>query len=301
MEKFPTDRLRRLAGLPHSSPSGVGMAAPTILGGGSDIRLKWHMLRRERRDAPHLRANLAAGLAAGAALEVDLRLLADGRFACLHDETLEAETSGAGPVADVTSSALAALRVRDAAGGLLDEPPLTLAEVAGAVADGGGAGTVQLDLMEGAATITPAVAAIFSAEVAPAADRFVLSGDDAGAVRRLGAAAEGIGLGIDPSYWKDWSATPSLAESCDEALAALPGVSIVYLRRELIAAGRDRGDDPVAHLHARGVEVDCWTIDADAPDAPYWLGLAANAGVDQITTNTPGGLAHIWTRRAEIG
>lgn len=69
MEKFPTDRLRRLAGLPHSSPGGADMAAPAILGGGSDIRLKWHMLRRERRDAPHLRANLAAGLAAeGAAV-----------------------------------------------------------------------------------------------------------------------------------------------------------------------------------------------------------------------------------------
>ena len=136
MDKFPTDRLRRLAGLPHSSPIGTDpgdggdTAAPTVLGGGSDIRLKWHMLRRERRDAPYPRANLAAGLA---------------------------------------------------------------------------------------------------------------------------------------------------------------------------AAGLDRGDDPVAHLHARGVEVDCWTIDADAPDAPYGLGLAADAGVDQITTNTPGGLARIWARRAGLG
>ncbi len=61
-------------------------------------RLKWHMLRRRRGDPPFFRRNLVAGLEAGAALEVDLVVTADGHFLCLHDLTLDAETTGTGPL-----------------------------------------------------------------------------------------------------------------------------------------------------------------------------------------------------------
>jgi hypothetical protein len=39
------------------------------------VRLKWHKLRRHPDDPPFGRANLRAGLAAGASLEIDLRRL----------------------------------------------------------------------------------------------------------------------------------------------------------------------------------------------------------------------------------
>lgn len=63
------------------------------------LRFKWPRLERHRTDPPFSRANLEAGLAAGAPLEVDLRATADGHWVCLHDATLERETSGAGPIA----------------------------------------------------------------------------------------------------------------------------------------------------------------------------------------------------------
>jgi hypothetical protein len=52
-------------------------------------RLKWHMLRRRKSDAPFLRENLVAALRAGAACEVDLAFTADGHALCLHDATLD--------------------------------------------------------------------------------------------------------------------------------------------------------------------------------------------------------------------
>ena len=62
-------------------------------------RLKWHQLRRRRSDPVFLRANLDAALATRAACEVDLVLTLDGHFVCLHDLTLDDETTGSGPVA----------------------------------------------------------------------------------------------------------------------------------------------------------------------------------------------------------
>ena len=72
-------------------------------------RLKWHKLRQRRDDTPFLRANLAAGLAGGAAMEVDLSATADGDFVCVHDTTLDRETTGTGLVGDWTRQALAKL------------------------------------------------------------------------------------------------------------------------------------------------------------------------------------------------
>ena len=72
-------------------------------------RLKWHMVRRRRDDPAFLRRNLVAGLEAEAALEVDLVLTADRHFVCLHDLTLDAETTGTGPVASARRTDLDAV------------------------------------------------------------------------------------------------------------------------------------------------------------------------------------------------
>ena len=113
-------------------------------------RLKWHKLKRKRSDAPFLRQNLAAGLTAGAALEVDLVVTADGHFLCLHDLTLDAETTGTGPVAAATRAEVARLRQRGSNGEVLDEPPLFLDEVAAIVSRLGrdSGGLTQIDVKE---------------------------------------------------------------------------------------------------------------------------------------------------------
>lgn len=124
---------------PGCSP---GDAAPTdLLWRGRKLRLKWHKLRRQAADPPFARRNLRAGLAAGASLEVDIRRLACGRFVCLHDDRLESETSGHGPVAAIDALAVGRLEMR---GG---EPPLLLDELAATLgAAPAGSARVQLDL-----------------------------------------------------------------------------------------------------------------------------------------------------------
>ena len=79
----------------HQTPAGLSDGEPdglSIRHGDRGIRLKWHKLRRRADDPPFHRPNLAAGLAAGASMEVDIQPLADGGFVCLHDWTLETQT-----------------------------------------------------------------------------------------------------------------------------------------------------------------------------------------------------------------
>jgi glycerophosphoryl diester phosphodiesterase len=251
-------------------------AAPTDLRcGGRTVRLKWHKLRRRPDDPPFARRNLEAGLAAGASLEVDIRRLACGRFVCLHDATLDGETSGRGPVARIDATAVSRLRMRGPAG----EPPLLLAELADRVRAAPGAGAlVQLDLKDSVAEIDRAAGEAFAAALDGLGPRFILSGDDWDAVTRLGGAVADLALGYDPS---DGAGDPArlVRETAPEA-------DTVYLHKSLVRASRQRGDGLVERLRDRGHRVDCWTIDHGAPDGPADLVAACAAGCDQITTNT---------------
>jgi glycerophosphoryl diester phosphodiesterase len=254
-------------------------SAPTALAhGGRTVRLKWHKLRQRLFDPPFARANLRAGLAAGASLEVDLRRLACGRFVCLHDGQLESETTGKGPVAGIDVAAIGRLEMRDAPG----ERPILLDELAAIVRAGPCApdALVQLDLKD--AEIETASRAIFAEMLDDVAGRFILSGCDWDAVRRLGGAVPGLALGYDP--YDDAGDDPAEAIRAirDRALEA----DTVYLHRALVRAAHERGDPLVARLRAQGHRVDCWTIDHGSPEALADLRIALAAGCDQITTNS---------------
>ncbi|MDX1650453.1 MAG: glycerophosphodiester phosphodiesterase family protein, partial [Myxococcota bacterium] len=162
------------------------------------IRLKWHMLRRRPPDPAHARANLREGLARGAALEVDLQFSADGVGVCLHDETLDAETTGRGPVAARTAREIAALRQRGEDGVVGDEPPLRLDEVVEEAARRPPAhrGAIQLDLK--ALALDDRSVAGFAGLVGPSAGRFTVAGEDWPLVERLVAAAPGVRPGFEP-------------------------------------------------------------------------------------------------------
>jgi glycerophosphoryl diester phosphodiesterase len=253
-------------------------AAPTVLRhGGRAVRLKWHKLRQRAEDPPFARANLCIGLAAGASLEVDLRRLACGGFVCLHDAALEAETSGHGPVAAIDAEAVAGLEMRGAPG----EKPLLLEEVAGAVrAWAYGPALVQLDLKD--ADFENASRAILAKALADVAGRFILSGCDWDAVRRLGGEVPGLALGYDPH--DDAGNDP--AEAMRAIRERARDADTIYLHRELVRAAHEQGDPLVARLRAKGHHVDCWTIDHGSPEALADLRIALAAGCDQITTNS---------------
>jgi glycerophosphoryl diester phosphodiesterase len=247
------------------------------------VRLKWHKLRQRPFDPPFARANLRAGLAAGASLEVDLRRLACGRFVCLHDGLLESETTGEGRVAGIDAAAIGRLGMRAAPG----ERPILLDELAAIVRAGPCApdALVQLDLKD--AEIETATRANFAEMLDDVAGRFILNGCDWAAVRRLGGAVPGLVLGYDPYDDAGDDPAEALRAICDRA----PGADTIYLHRALVRAAHERGDPLVARLRAQGHRVDCWTIDHGSPAALADLRIALAAGCDQITTNS----AAAWT------
>jgi glycerophosphoryl diester phosphodiesterase len=251
---------------------------PTALSHGDrSVRLKWHKLRQRPDDPPFARANLRAGLAAGASLEVDLRRLACGRFVCLHDADLAGETTGRGPVAAVDAAAIAGLAMRAAPG----EKPLLLDELADAVrAWARGPALVQLDLKD--AELDGASRAALAAAFEGIGDRFILSGCDWDAVLRLGGEVFGLALGYDP--YDDAGDDPAEALRAIRDRAAL--ADTIYLHRELVRTAHAHGDPLVARLRAKGQRVDCWTIDHGRPAALADLRIALAAGCDQITTNS---------------
>lgn len=262
---------------------------------GRRCRLKWHRARRHADDTPFTAERIRQGLAAGASVEIDITPLACGGWAVLHDATLDRETTGRGPVAATTGAELAALRLRDAAGRPSATAPATLAALAARAAEGAvGAGALlQLDLKVGEAEIAPAHVAGFAAAVAPLARHVILSGGDAGAVRRLAAAA-GVATGFDPCHEEasiDLLRAGRAEAFVTGALAALPGARIIYLDRRLVLGAAARGIDLIGPFQAAGREVDVYTIpDASPPSCAEVLRLL-ELGADQITTDDPAGLA----------
>ena len=249
---------------------------------GRPVRLKWHKLRLTADDPPFARRNLAAGLAAGASLEVDIRPLACGRFVCLHDPRLEDETTGQGAVAEADAAAVIRLRMRDGD----DEAPLLLDELVRMTGTGPTAPSalVQLDLHVSAAEIGDAAVAAFAAALNGAGDRFILSGGDWDAVTRLGGGVTGLALGYDPTDEAGGADAAAILRLVGDKA---PDAHTIYLHRKTVRTAHERGDGLVAHLRDRGHHVDCWTIDHGDDEAKADLLAALAAGCDQITTNTP--------------
>lgn len=265
---------------------------------GRPIRLKWHKLRRGAGDPPFHRPNLDAGLAAGASMEVDIQLLADGAFVCLHDENLETETDGSGPVGATDSATVRTLR--QTADGAAGAPPLLLEELAdiisGRAADIGDGGSVQLDLKSSGPAITGAVADRFARTVQPVARHLSLSGEDWQAVVRLGGAVEGLSLGFDPTVlaYEDRDTVGDLSGFAERVASLAPRADTVYLHHSVFAAARRQGVDLAGAFHHLGRRVDCWTISTDRDGAEMQLRLAIDSGVDQVTTDTPADLQALW-------
>ncbi|WP_225771097.1 glycerophosphodiester phosphodiesterase family protein [Inquilinus sp. Marseille-Q2685] len=265
-----------------------------ILSDGHRIRLKWHRLQRRPEDIPFTPARLREGMALGASMEVDLRRRADGGFACLHDETLDRETTGHGPVAAATFADLRGLRMRGKDGTPTGDRLLQLedlTELAAAGADP--AALVQLDLKEADGALDGRSVDAFRNALAPVAGRFILSGGDWTAVRRLGATLPGLRLGFDPCD-DDTLGTLRTAADAERFIAAAldraPEAAMIYLSYPIVLRADALGVDLIAACHAAGRTVDAWTLNPDHPGAAAALARLVALRADQITTDAPGAL-----------
>jgi glycerophosphoryl diester phosphodiesterase len=270
---------------------------------GRTVRLKWHQLRRRSANPSHDRANLRLGIERGASLEVDIVATRDGQFVCLHDDDLACETTGEGLVRDRDRAAIERLRQCANDGRPLDSPPLFLDELletlAGAPA--GWPGRLQLDLKQPAELIDPGMIERFAARAGPVARHLMLGGTEWHAVQKLGGAVPGLRLGFDPLGIHEAAPPDSAAEF--QALAAYTlaharGAAIFYFRIPVALRGLEHGVDLIAMAKATGAEVDAWRLEPEDDQAAVKLAQLVEAGVDQITTDSPEALEELWRSRA---
>jgi glycerophosphoryl diester phosphodiesterase len=271
---------------------------------------------------PNSIRGLQACLDAGSrVVEMDISPLADGDFVLLHGPLLEGDTNSSGRVNACTTGEVVALRltrqgvVTDEAVGLLSQALELLSRHPRPV-------ELQLDFQPHA-HLDDAVLSRLAVALGPVKDCVRVTSAADWVLRRLRALDADLPLGFDPmfyldilehkeraptrppfrlgayGYWDDhplaarrWGHTSDYLAARAEALwaQAPPGV-IWYIRAPLLARALDDGFDWMADLHARGVEVDAWTLN---PSRPEHIALARRlmaVGVDRITTDDAPALA----------
>lgn len=261
-------------------------------------RLKWHMLRRKSSDPAFLRENLRAALLAGAACEVDIVLTKDGEAFCLHDLSLDRETTGTGLASAATRAQVERLRQRGPDGRVLESPPLFLDEIAAIVREMGARapGLVQLDIKAPPEEIDADALRRIGSVLGDRAPAFVAGGYDWTAIQRLADAAPGLRRGFDPLafYPRDCSLDADAFRRLGEkTFATAPEADIFYLEARLVLAGLDRGANLIEMVTGRGAMVDCWTLDAARPRLRDDVTRLLQAGCTQITTNDPDALSAV--------
>jgi glycerophosphoryl diester phosphodiesterase len=260
-------------------------------------------------------------LEAGArVVELDITPLAHGDFALLHDEQLEEETDGQGPVVELDAAQVTRLHYR--LGGIVtDEAVGLLSQAVALAAKYPHLWELQLDLKP-YAPLTDTVLGELIRLVSPLRERVRVSSPADWALRRLHALAPELNLGFDPMFYLDlerspddrevappfrlsaygylddhplatrvWGSPADYLAARAEALWVQAPFPLWYIRGVLLARALDDGFDWIAWLRERGAGVAAWTLD---PDQPHHVALAqrlAALGVERITTNDPPGLA----------
>ncbi len=252
-------------------------------------RVVRHQLRHRADDPPFSRAVLEDGLDSRDLLELDLRVSADGEWACLHDAVLDRETTGTGAVSAATRAQLSTLRMR-LADGTPGEPALLLDEVVARAAcrSRREPAFLQLDLKVPADALGDRAIRRVRALAGPLADRFVVSSTDWAAVMRVARAVPGLRCGFDPAGLATCDRPRTAADFArlrDRMFATAPGADICYVHWQLVLEAAAAGCDFVAAAHARGARVAAWTVDPGIPGLADVVARLVGLGIDAITTN----------------
>jgi glycerophosphoryl diester phosphodiesterase len=257
------------------------------------IRLKWHQLRTRFAEAPFKPSNLALGWQLGASLEIDIVSCADDRFIVAHDPTLGPATTGRGRIAKMPLASLAGLFHRDR-GGIADTsaPVSSLTDLVSPLrklAPGANA-NLQLDLkMVGGQNLSEALIADAVRAVTGLEHEIIIGSHYLEEARRLVAAMPGARLGYDPM--RAVSRDPGLARNPAHLFRHLEqrqkGVTVAYLRFDVVVASELRGFPLVKRLLELGIETDAWTVNPGPALTDAILRTLMNTEVCQITTDAP--------------
>ncbi len=284
---------------PPAAPASANTPRPlAITVAGRRLVLKWHRTRLSAQHGSFVPETIMAGLRAGAALEVDLRPLADGQFALLHDDLLDRETTGEGPVREITTAELRRLSMRAPDGTPEPRTPLTFDDLSMLIARmATGDALVHLDVKASADALTDEHITRFRRLAKPIEHRLEVGGRDWASVSRLTDGTGRMARGFDPTY--EILNHPELdkrafARLLSELREATKGADTYYLHHATIAMWLAAGINPVAVLKKNGAKAEAWTIDLGLPNVRDLVVLLARAGVDRLITDDAVGLARLF-------
>ena len=286
-----------------------------------------HMAALDGQYPPNSLESIRVCLEAGAAfIEIDIAALADSDYLLVHDERLESETTGLGPVGQCSLADSGSLFYKNVDGGASAYHVPRLGEVVQLLLDYPNGSRLQLDYKNVIPFSEPEPLQRLVRLIEPLGDRVIVSTGADWQLRRLRRLAAWLELGfdihfyidwrfpeepVDPrvppyrqgayGYWDDhilsmqrlWTTAEYLAERCEMLTTLVPGVTTFYIDHRLLAQSLDDGFNWADALHKAGIKLDAWTLDADNPTAVANAKRLLAAGVDQFTTNTPGELAAI--------
>ncbi len=273
---------------------------------------------------PNSLETLHASLKAGASfIEIDVMALATDDYLLVHDDTLDAETTGKGAVGDLTRDAARDLFIVDRGVVTAYRPPL-LSEVVSLFMEFGGAARLQIDYKNVYPMANDEPLRRLVEMIEPLDERVIVSTGADWHLRRLRSISGYLDLGFDIGFYLDYRPEPVdprlppyrlgdygyhddhllsilrslptdmyLAERCEILFSAVPSVSTWYVNHQLIARCLDDGFNMAEWLHKDEIKLDAWTLDADNASAATNAVRLLEAGVDQFTTNTPHALAKL--------
>jgi glycerophosphoryl diester phosphodiesterase len=257
-------------------------------------------------------------------IEIDVVALAADDYLLVHDTTLEEETTGEGGVAGCAVDRARELFIRYRGEATPYHVPL-LSEVVSLFDQYPGETRLQIDFKDVLPVVEDEPLHRLIRLLESLGSRVQVSSAADWQLRRLRKLAAWLDIGFDPKFYLDyrssasheppyiqgnygyyddhllarWRTIPTsdyLAERCAILLQAVPFASVWYVRHHLLARALDDGFNMAAWLHAEGVKLDAWTLDADKPGIRDAALRLRDAGVDMFTSNTPLALNEIVTR-----
>ena len=253
--------------------------------------------------------------------EIDIAALSDHDFLVVHDIHLEGSTTGHGLVEDLTQRAADDLRLtRD--GVATEVRPPFVSEVVAAIADEPSPTLLELDLKDWKPWVWPRVEELVRL-VEPVKDRVIFGGVADWNLRRLLRVDSSLAVGFTITEYLDWvprhvepdpipgiwgaygylDAHPLarqrvgptqdyLRDRLGGIVRLVPGAREIHVRLLALEHMLEDGFTELPDmLHAEGLLLDIWTLNAGTPDWRGRLERALAAGADVVTTDTPRELA----------
>ena len=284
-----------------------------------------HMAALDNHPAPPNSLDaIQASLASHAAfIEIDVNALADDDYLLVHESELEAETSGQGPVNEISSQLARSLYIKHR-GVNTQYPAALLSDVVALFEKSNNKAYLQIDYKNVIPFANDEPLHRLIKLIEPLDGRVIVSSGADWQLRKLRKIAPWLNLGLDimwyiswqPAneprdprdfpkqlgaygYYDDhilstelhWPTAEYLRDRCESLIGLVPNVCAFYLEHTLIAQSLRDGFNWAKTLHEQGIKLDAWTMDVTNPVAIQNLQPLRQAGVDLFTSNTPKALA----------